>query len=82
MPTLFDPITVGDLRLPNRVIMAPLTRDRSNGIGRAPNVVMRDYYTQRASAGAIISEATSARGWRGGRCCFRQAFHRQSGSAA
>jgi hypothetical protein len=36
IPRLFDPITVGDLRLPNRVIMAPLTTNRSNGIGRAP----------------------------------------------
>src|SRR5271155_3295569 len=59
MPTLFDPITVGDLRLPNRILLAPLTRNRSSGPGRVPNSLMRDYYVQRASAGAIITEATS-----------------------
>jgi 2,4-dienoyl-CoA reductase-like NADH-dependent reductase (Old Yellow Enzyme family) len=59
MPHLSDPITIGDLRLRNRVLMAPLTRNRSSGIGRVPNLMMRDYYVQRASAGAIISEATS-----------------------
>jgi 2,4-dienoyl-CoA reductase-like NADH-dependent reductase (Old Yellow Enzyme family) len=59
MPTLLNPITIGDLRLPNRIIMAPLTRNRSSGPGRVPNALMRDYYVQRASAGMIISEATS-----------------------
>src|SRR5271170_7471758 len=59
MPTLFDPVAVGDLRLPNRILMAPLTRNRSSGPGRIPTLLMRDYYVQRASAGAIISEATS-----------------------
>jgi 2,4-dienoyl-CoA reductase-like NADH-dependent reductase (Old Yellow Enzyme family) len=59
MPTLFDPVTIGDLVLPNRIIMAPLTRNRSSGAGRIPNALMREYYVQRASAGAIISEATS-----------------------
>jgi 2,4-dienoyl-CoA reductase-like NADH-dependent reductase (Old Yellow Enzyme family) len=59
MPKLLDPIIVGDLKLPNRVLMAPLTRNRSSGTGRVPNALMRDYYVQRASAGAIISEATS-----------------------
>src|SRR3984957_14385879 len=59
MPTLLEPITIGDLRLPNRILMAPLTRNRSSGAGRVPNLLMRDYYVQRASAGAIISEATS-----------------------
>jgi hypothetical protein len=59
MPTLLDPITLGALRLPNRILMAPLTRNRSSGAGRVPNAMMRDYYVQRASAGAIISEATS-----------------------
>jgi 2,4-dienoyl-CoA reductase-like NADH-dependent reductase (Old Yellow Enzyme family) len=58
MPTLFDPLTVGDLRLPNRVLMAPLTRCRS-GPGRVPTEMMAEYYVQRASAGLIISEATS-----------------------
>lgn len=59
MPTLFDPIQVGDLPLlPNRVFMAPLTRARA-GASRVPNDLMRDYYVQRASAGLILSEATS-----------------------
>lgn len=58
MPTLFDPITLGDLHLPNRIFMAPLTRCRSSE-GRVPNALMREYYTQRASAGLIFSEATS-----------------------
>jgi len=59
MPTLFDPITVGDLALPNRIFMAPLTRTRASGEGRIPNGLMRDYYVQRVSAGLILSEATS-----------------------
>ena len=59
MATLFDPITIGDLKLPNRIVMAPLTRNRSSGKGRVPNALMRDYYVQRASAGLILTEATS-----------------------
>lgn len=59
MPNLFDPVTLGALRLPNRIIMAPLTRCRAGGGGRVPNLLMRDYYVQRASAGMIISEATA-----------------------
>src|SRR5271154_3355534 len=59
MPTLFDPLTLGDLPLPNRILLAPLTRNRSSGPGRVPNLLMRDYYVQRASAGAIFTEATS-----------------------
>lgn len=55
---LLEPITIGDLRLPNRVIMAPLTRCRASA-GRVPNSLMRDYYVQRASAGLILSEATA-----------------------
>ncbi|MFD2642236.1 alkene reductase [Pseudomonas japonica] len=58
MTTLFDPITLGDLELPNRIIMAPLTRCRADE-GRVPNALMAEYYVQRASAGLIISEATS-----------------------
>lgn len=58
MASLLDPIVVGDLSLPNRVFMAPLTRCRANP-GRIPNSLMRDYYVQRASAGLIFSEATS-----------------------
>ncbi|OWJ96724.1 alkene reductase [Pseudomonas sp. A46] len=58
MPTLFDPIKIGDLELANRIIMAPLTRCRADE-GRVPNALMAEYYTQRASAGLIISEATA-----------------------
>ena len=58
MPTLFDPIKIGDLELANRIIMAPLTRCRADE-GRVPNALMAEYYAQRASAGLIISEATS-----------------------
>ncbi|PHV13379.1 alkene reductase [Chitinimonas sp. BJB300] len=59
MNTLFDSLQVGDFTLPNRIIMAPLTRTRASGAGRVPNTLMRDYYVQRASAGMIISEATA-----------------------
>jgi 2,4-dienoyl-CoA reductase-like NADH-dependent reductase (Old Yellow Enzyme family) len=58
MPTLFDPLKLGDLTLPNRIIMAPLTRARAEAV-RVPNDLMVQYYSQRASAGLIISEATS-----------------------
>jgi 2,4-dienoyl-CoA reductase-like NADH-dependent reductase (Old Yellow Enzyme family) len=58
MPTLFDPLQLGDILLPNRIIMAPLTRARAGSV-RVPNALMAEYYVQRASAGLIISEATS-----------------------
>ena len=58
MPTLFDPLQIGDLTLSNRIIMAPLTRQRAGDI-RVPNALMAKYYAERASAGLIISEATS-----------------------
>ncbi|AMM24699.1 alkene reductase [Variovorax sp. PAMC 28711] len=57
MPTLFDPVTAGDLQLANRIVMAPLTRNRSpNAI---PPAIAVDYYTQRATAGLLITEATA-----------------------
>jgi N-ethylmaleimide reductase len=59
MTTLFDPIKIGALELPNRIIMAPLTRSRAIGGGRVPNAVMTEYYVQRASAGLILTEATA-----------------------
>jgi 2,4-dienoyl-CoA reductase-like NADH-dependent reductase (Old Yellow Enzyme family) len=58
MPDLFTHLTVGALKLPNRIIMAPLTRARA-GATRTPNALMAEYYRQRASAGLILSEATS-----------------------
>jgi NADPH2 dehydrogenase len=57
MPTLFDPLKLGELVLPNRIIMAPLTRSRA-GVSRMPNELMAEYYAQRAQAGLIITEAT------------------------
>lgn len=58
MATLFDPVRIGAWDLPNRILMAPLTRARA-GAERIPNALMAEYYAQRASAGLIISEATS-----------------------
>jgi 2,4-dienoyl-CoA reductase-like NADH-dependent reductase (Old Yellow Enzyme family) len=57
-PILHTPVKLGDLQLPNRIIMAPLTRCRADE-GRIPGPLMEAYYAQRASAGLIISEATS-----------------------
>ena len=57
MPTLFDPMALGAIELPNRIAMAPLTRARAGREG-VPNELMAAYYAQRASAGLIISEAT------------------------
>ena len=59
MSKLLQPLAVGELELPNRVVMAPLTRNRASMPGRIPNALMRDYYKQRASAGMILTEATS-----------------------
>ena len=58
MPSLFDPLTMGELSLPNRIVMSPLTRCRASP-RRVPNAMMAEYYVQRASAGIIFSEATS-----------------------
>ena len=57
MPTLFDPVEMGALALPNRIIMAPLTRGRATRAA-VPTAMMGEYYAQRAAAGLIISEAT------------------------
>jgi len=56
-PDLFTPVQVGTLTLPNRVVMAPMTRNRA-GTGNVPGALAVEYYTQRASAGLIITEAT------------------------
>jgi N-ethylmaleimide reductase len=55
--TIFDPITVGSLQLPNRIVMAPMTRNRA-GEGHAPTDLNALYYAQRASAGLILTEAS------------------------
>lgn len=58
MSVLFESIDLGNLKLANRIIMAPLTRARA-GVERLPNDLMATYYAQRATAGLIITEATS-----------------------
>lgn len=55
--TLFQPLQVGAIELPHRIVMAPLTRARATN--RVPNTMMAEYYRQRASAALIISEATA-----------------------
>lgn len=57
MASLFDPIQLGAIAAPNRILMAPLTRGRATR-EHVPQPLMGDYYSQRASAGLIISEAT------------------------
>lgn len=56
MPTLFDPLALGALTIPNRILMAPMTRGRATR-DHVPTALMADHYAQRASAGLIISEA-------------------------
>jgi N-ethylmaleimide reductase len=57
MKTLFQPLQMGNLKLPNRIMMAPLTRSRAED-EHVPSSLMAEYYAQRASAGLIIAEAT------------------------
>lgn len=57
MASLFDPVAVADLSLANRMVMAPLTRSRA-GQGNVPTALMATYYSQRATAGLVITEAT------------------------
>jgi N-ethylmaleimide reductase len=58
MTNLFDPIKLGAIDAPNRILMAPLTRGRSEGVHVPISALKADYYAQRASAGLIIAEAT------------------------
>ena len=62
MPTdasvLFQPLKVGDVEIKNRIVMAPLTRNRASHDNDAPNDLNVEYYTQRAGAGLIVTEAT------------------------
>jgi len=64
---LFTPVQMGKLQLPNRIIMAPLTRMRASNPGHVPSELHVEYYSQRASAGLIIGECTEispdAYGW-------------------
>ena len=57
MPTLFDTVQAGELQLANRIVMAPLTRNRAPDA--IPTLLMAKYYAQRASAGLLITEATA-----------------------
>ncbi|UZW54653.1 alkene reductase [Sphingobium sp. JS3065] len=57
MANLFEPLQLGAIHAPNRVLMAPLTRSRATR-DHVPTPIMAEYYRQRASAGLIISEAT------------------------
>ena len=54
LTALFDPMLVGDLHLDNRIVMAPLTRNRA-GPGLVPSSLAAEYYRQRAAAGLIIA---------------------------
>jgi N-ethylmaleimide reductase len=56
--TLFDPLDLGDLALANRIVMAPLTRNRALPDGDVPHKLNAEYYAQRAEAGLIITEAS------------------------
>jgi len=56
---LFTPARVGDLHLPNRIVMAPLTRMRAGPIDHVPTALQAEYYARLASAGPVIAEATA-----------------------
>ena len=77
MATIFDPLTIGDLVLKNRIAMAPMTRGRA-GDSRVPNDLMGQYYLQRASAGLLITEATviseQGNGWVGSPGIYTEAM--------
>ena len=64
--SLYQPFTLHDLKLANRIALAPMTRSRA-GTARIPNRLMAEYYVQRSSAGLLITEATTiseeANGW-------------------
>jgi 2,4-dienoyl-CoA reductase-like NADH-dependent reductase (Old Yellow Enzyme family) len=59
---LFTPVQMGELELPNRIIMAPLTRMRAANPGRVPSELHVEYYAQRASAGLIIADRNMGHG--------------------
>ena len=73
---LFQPITLGDYDLKNRIFMAPMTRGRADADG-APADIVAEYYRQRATAGLIITEATAinarSHGWPGAPGCYTDA---------
>ena len=73
---LFESMLLGSLQLRNRIIMAPMTRGRA-GVQRTANPLMAEYYSQRATAGLIVSEATAISpqgyGWTGSPAIYTQA---------
>ena len=75
--SLFRPLQIGNMQLPNRLIMAPMTRGRADMDTRTPNALMAKYYGQRASAGLIITEATAVAadgyGWVGAPAMYSDA---------
>jgi N-ethylmaleimide reductase len=75
-PELLDPIRMRDLQLPNRIVMAPMTRGRA-GVSRTANPLMAAYYSQRATAGFIVTEATAISprgyGWNGSPAIYTDA---------
>src|ERR1700742_254429 len=60
-PALYDPAALRNLKLANRVLMAPMTRGRA-GTERTANSLMAEYYAQRAAAGLIVTEGTAISG--------------------
>src|SRR6202163_3395118 len=56
---LFTPVRMGDQDLPNRIVMAPLTRMRAGPIDHVPTALQAEYYAQQASAGLIVAEAAA-----------------------
>jgi N-ethylmaleimide reductase len=56
---LFTPLRMGDLDLPNRIVLAPLTRMRAGSMDHVPTTLQAEYYAQRGSAGLIVAEATA-----------------------
>src|SRR6476660_7839181 len=65
---LLSPCVLGDLKLKNRIVMAPLTRTRAENRGKVPNELMTEYYAQRAGAGLKITEGRYASGQ--GQVCY------------
>lgn len=57
MPNLFEPVRLGSIAIPNRILMAPMTRSRCT-VDHVPTAIMIEYYRQRAGAGLILSEGT------------------------
>ncbi|TVP99920.1 MAG: hypothetical protein EA381_08535 [Planctomycetaceae bacterium] len=77
---LFQPFALHDLTLPNRIVLAPMTRSRA-GKERLPNRLMAEYYRQRSSAGLLITEATTISEEANGNCGYTQSTAEQAVAA-